>query len=76
MVYQHVRYHAYNKDTDKQFFRSGFHDMCNYFQNDYFNQDYGEYQLAMPILLNNANDFYTEETQLTIQETKFMKKIA
>ena len=62
-------------DTHKQFFKSGFNDMCNYFQNDYFNQDYSEYKMTMPLLLNDANDFYTDEIQLTNQEIQFMKEI-
>ena len=65
----------YNNNTDKQFLKNGFNDMCNYLQNDYFNQDYSEYQLPIPLLLNNPNDFYGDETQLTIQEIRFMKDI-
>ena len=62
-------------DQDKQFFRIGFDDMCVYFQNDNLNQDYSEYKLPMPLLLNNPNDFYYDQIQLTQQEIIFMKHV-
>ena len=62
-------------DVEKEFLKIGFSDMCDYFQNDNLNQDYHEYQLPMPLFLNNSNDFYNDATQLTEQEVIFMKAL-
>ena len=67
-------------DADKEFFKIGFNDMCNYLQNyNIFNQDLDyhdhEYSLPMPLLLNNSSNFYHDVKQLTNQEIQFMKEI-
>ena len=64
-------------DGDFEFVKTGFNDMCDYFQNNNFSQDYNcdEYQLPIPLLLNNSNDFYHHVKELTYQEREFMKKI-
>ena len=56
-----------------EFHKIGFNDMCNYFQNVMFYQDYDEYyQLPMPLLLNDSYDFYNDLTdQLANQEIVF-----
>ena len=61
---------------NQQFFKSGFHDMCNYIQTNIFNQHYNEtkHQLPMPLLLDNQNHFYNLE-QLTEYEIQFMKQV-
>ena len=63
--------------ADKEFFRIGFNDMCNYLQNidDNFNQDYDECQLPMPIFVDNSSHFYDDVKQLTNQEIVFMKQL-
>ena len=64
-------------DEDKEFLKMGFKDMCNYLQNNNFNQElqYDEYQLPMPLFLDNPHDFYDHVTQLTDQEIIFLKEI-
>ena len=61
---------------NQQFFILGFNDMCTYIQNNTFNQHYNKktYQLPMPLLLDNPNDFYNLE-QLTDDEISFIKEI-
>ena len=63
-------------DPDNAFLKNGFHDMCDYLQNvDFDDGYYDKYQLPMPLLLDDSNDFYNDLKQLTNQEILFMKQI-
>ena len=64
------------RDENEEFFESGFNDMCNYIQNNIFNQDYNEKtsQLPIPLLLDNQKHFYNLK-QLTQYEISFMKQV-
>ena len=62
-------------DGDFKFIELGFNDMCNYLQNNEFDQDYSEHELPMPLFKENSNDFYNHLKQLTNQEIVFMKQL-
>ena len=66
MIWKYVPLPYYK---NQQFIKSAFNDMRFYIQNNTFNQHFDEeqYQLPLPLLLDNQDDFYDLE-QLTYDE--------